>query len=142
MNVRTVVGGARRRALALIVVALTLSSVLASTALLSSCTGVRRAVTPAPQLFVDEEEVRAQRGTACGVTVDVQTGRLPDNAIVLARYHLTTSQPVPLQQVLDLLSAYGRRRCAHGVRVLRADIADGADGVVAAEAVAYALPSS
>jgi hypothetical protein len=118
------------------------AGLLALSAATSSCVGVQRAATPAPQLFVNEEAVIEEKGTACGVDVDVQTGRLPTGAVVLARYHLTTSQPVPLQQVLDLLKSYGRRRCAHGVRVLRADLVDGEGGVIAAEAAAYALPSS
>ena len=106
------------------------------------CVGVSRAVTQPPRLFVAEEEVAGHKGAACNGDFDVGAGRMPDGAVVLARYHVTTSQPVPLQQVLDLLATYGRRRCADGVRVLRADVADGSEAVIAAEGVAYALPAS
>ncbi len=129
---------------AVVVVFVALGALVASSALVcgAGCVAVALAVKPAPQLFVDEEAIGAGKGAACGADVDVQAGRLPDGAVVLARYHVTTSQPVPLQQVLDLLASYGRRRCADGVRVVRADVADGSQGMIAAEAVAYVLPTS
>jgi hypothetical protein len=110
-------------------------------ALGAGCVAVRRATTPSPQLFVSEEKLIDAAGTACGAAVDVASGPLPAGAVALSRYHVTTAQPVPLAQVLALLAVHGGRRCAHGVRVLRAEVADGADGVVAVEAVAYALPA-
>jgi hypothetical protein len=121
-------------------VAFALSSMTAM-ACSGGCVGVARAVQPLPRLFVAEEYV-GPKGISCDGDVDVRAGALPDGAVVLARYHVTTTEPVPLQQVLDLLAVYGRRRCADGVRVLRADVADGAGGIIAAEAVAWALPSS
>jgi hypothetical protein len=114
---------------------------LAAVCLWSSagCVAARRALVEPPRLFVNDEVVDTRAGV-CGVDVDVATGPLPDDAVVLSRFHVTTSQPVPLAQVLDLLRAHAERRCAQGVRVLRAEAADGLDGVIAVEAVAYLLP--
>jgi hypothetical protein len=99
----------------------------------------RRALVEPPRIFVNDEAVDDRPGV-CGGAVDVATGPLPAGAIVLSRYHVTTTKPAPLPQVLELLAAHARRRCAQGVRVLRAEAADGLDGVVAVEAAAYLLP--
>jgi len=127
-----------RGGVAALLLALSMPLVLGS----AGCVGLRRAATPAPRLFVAEDVVRVETGTACGADLNVATGALPADAIPLSRYHVTTSQPVPLPQVLDLLVVHARHRCAAGVRVLRVDVADGATGVIAAEAVAYALPTA
>jgi hypothetical protein len=107
----------------------------------TSCVGLGRALTSGPRLFVSEEKVVDGPGPACGGVVEVAAGPLPDGAIELSRYQITASAPVPLSHIVNLMGVHGQRRCAHGVRVLRADVAEGADGIVSAFAVAYALPA-
>lgn len=106
----------------------------------AGCLHDRRAEGAPPRIDVAEEVLRVlpPHGGPCARPL-LSEGRPPAGAITLVRYTLTAAPPIPLSSASERLLGHGRGRCASGVALLRAEMAEGAAGVEVLVAEAYVV---
>ena len=92
-----------------------------------------------PTLAVTREE-KGAKGLRCGepAALVVEHGPVPRAARAIMRYEVKADRPVPLALVEDALRVEAANVCADGLSVLRAEMVNGATGVTAVVATAWA----
>lgn len=93
-------------------------------------------VVAPPQISVVVDDV-GPVGTACGARVVPTRGPRPEGSRVVATVTVTADRPVELEALEQAALVTALRRCASGLSILRAEVADGTDGYLTATAEAW-----
>ena len=124
-----------RAAVGLIVVGVVVGAVVFA----AGCATTATPTAPRARISLDEEVVD-EAGVHCGRNVDVALGPLPAVARPIAHYAVTSTLPVPLEQMKATVRAAAKKRCPDGITILQAEVEEGGgDDVTAVRAVAYAI---
>lgn len=115
------------------------ATLLIGASLVAGCASKQRGGDKEPTIHLDKTW-EITEPTGCNLTpgkIDMRRGRVPANATTAVRLELRSDRPSALELFESILAQWAARHCVPAVTLLRAEVADGAEGVERVVAVGF-----